>query len=71
MAELKRIEYIIEFEPVALMNDKSEVCVQSRSVLKLVRCADCSHWGKDHYCVMLGYLETPPTGYCHYGEQKK
>ena len=70
MAEAKAFEYIIAFEPVALMNGKNEVCFQSRSVSKLVRCADCSHWGKDHCCVMLGYWETPPTGYCYYGEER-
>ena len=43
MAELKRFEYIIEFEPVALQNDDGELCLQSKAVKKLVRCRDCKH----------------------------
>ena len=43
MAELKCFEYIFEFEPVALRNDKNEICFKSKSVQKLVRCKDCKH----------------------------
>lgn len=38
MAKAKRFEYIIEFEPFE--NDNNELCF-SKSVQKLIRCADC------------------------------
>lgn len=41
MAEAKRFEYIIEFEPYYMENDRKELCFKSKSVQKLIRCTDC------------------------------
>ena len=78
MAELKRVEYIIEFEPECLMNDKKDVCFKSKSVQKIVRCRDCEHTKLQAeedgsyciYCRMWDRWEMPPNGFCHYGKEK-
>lgn len=44
MAELKKFEYIIEFEPYYMRNESGEVCFQSKKVRQLVRCRDCKYW---------------------------
>ena len=62
MAELKRFEYIIEFEPYYMENNKNELCFKSRSVEKLIRCGGCRFF--DSYpmehtegkCTRLGRL---------------
>ena len=82
MAELKRFEYIIEFEPVGAVNGKGEVCFQAKGdrMTRLVRCADCK-WMQ---CNMRqdGYLPqgvsefecrkwcypNDPTGYCSWAK---
>lgn len=72
MAEEKKYEYIVEFEPYCLQNDEKEVCFKSKSVRQLVRCKDCNHWvPSDRACTMLGWWSTPPDGYCHYGDAGK
>lgn len=43
MAEAKKFEYIVEFEPYYMENDKKELCFKSKSIQKLVRCKDCKH----------------------------
>ncbi len=75
MAQPKPFEYIVEFEPDCLVNDKSEVCFKSKSVQKLVRCRDCEHGRKQAeddgyviYCQMRDRWEMPPNGFCHYGK---
>ena len=52
MAELKRFEYIIEFEPYALQN-KDELCFKSRNTIRLVRCKDSF----DNSTLHLGYIK--------------
>ena len=79
MAELKRFEYIIEFEPYDLQN-KDELCFKSKSVQKLVRCADCKwmqfNMRQDGY-LPQGVSEfecrkwcypNDPTDYCSWAE---
>ena len=43
MAEAKKFEYIIEFEPYYLKNDNNELCFKSKTVKEMVRCRDCRH----------------------------
>ena len=78
-AELKAIEYIIEFEPTVLMGDNQELCLKSKSVQKLVRCRNCEHTtlqpeddgGYCIYCRVWDRWEMPPNGFCHYGQERK
>lgn len=76
MAELKRFEYIIEFEPECLVDDENEVCFKSKSVQKLVRCKDCRHRDPEDKKCDSG--KTGRTGcifpvdddyFCAYGEE--
>lgn len=76
MAKPKPFEYIIEFEPDCLVNNKNEVCFKSKSVQELVRCRDCEHGRKQVeddgyviYCPMWDRWEMPPNGFCHYGKK--
>lgn len=43
MAELKKFEYIIEFEPYYMENESGELCFKSKKVKQLVRCRDCKY----------------------------
>ena len=83
MAELKRFEYIMEFEPYYMENKSGEMCFKSKGMKPLMRCADC-RWFQ---CNMRqdGYLPhnvseyecrhwcgpCDPTDYCSYGEPPK
>ena len=77
MAELKRFEYIIEFEPQCLTNKEGEYCFKSKSVQKLVRCRNCEHAERQAesdgsyclYCKMWDRWEMPLDGFCHYGKE--
>lgn len=77
MAELKKFEYIIEFEPNCLSKGNGEYCFMSKSVKKLVRCRNCIHAEMDGadgeqaiYCRMWDRWEMPPDGYCHFGKER-
>ncbi len=51
MAELKKFEYIMEFEPYYMENKSGEVCFQGKGMKPLVRCKNCSHRDpEDHKC---------------------
>lgn len=75
MAELKRFEYIIEFEPYYMENDRKELCFKSRSVEKLIRCGGCRFF--DSYpmehtegkCTRLGRM-CQWDDYCSDAEEK-
>ena len=75
MAELKRFEYIIEFEPRCLTNDGVEYW--TKSVQELVRCRNCEHTERQAesdgsyclYCKMWDRWEMPLDGFCHYGKE--
>ena len=74
MAELKRFEYIIEFEPYYMENAEGELCFKSKSVHKLVRCRDCKHWvanGTEFASCDLDALVRSAGFFCACGEQKK
>lgn len=74
MAELKRFEYIIEFEPVALQN-KDELCFKSRNAIRLVRCKECRHRDPEDRKCDCGRVErqgcpfeVDDDYFCAYGE---
>ena len=76
MAELKRFEYIIEFEPVGAVNGKGEVCFQAKGdrMTRLVRCRDCKHWvanGTEFASCDLDALVRSAGFFCACGEQKE
>ena len=77
MAELKRFEYIIEFEPYALQN-KDELCFKSRYTIRLVRCKECRHRDPEDRKCDCGGMErqgcpfpVDDDYFCAYGEQKE
>ena len=77
MAELKRFEYIIEFEPYALQ-DKDELCFKSRHTQRLVRCKECRHRDPEDRKCDCGGMErqgcpfpVDDDYFCAYGEQKE
>ena len=75
MAEPKRFEYIIEFEPRCLTNDGVEYW--AKSVQELIRCRDCRHRDpEDKKCDCGGIerqgcpFEVADDYFCAYGESK-
>ena len=77
MAELKRFEYIIEFEPYALQN-KDELCFKSRNTIRLVQCKECRHRDPEDRKCDCGGMErqgcpfpVDDDYFCAYGEQKE
>lgn len=60
MAELKKFEYIIEFEPYYMENKIGELCFKSKKVKQLVRCRDCVYFQQfrphDGFCKIDGML---------------
>ena len=87
MAELKKFEYIIEFEPYYMGNESGEICLKSKKVTQLVRCRDCGHWNKEHQqtskigghkiamCAWwsrnYGTIETSEGHWCSYGYRRE
>ena len=80
MAELKRFEYISEFEPVGAVNDKGEVCFQANGdrMTRLVRCKECRHRDPEDRKCDCGWMErqgcpfpVDDDYFCAYGEQKE
>ena len=76
MAEQKRFEYIIEFEPYGAVNG-NEVCFQAKGdkMTRLVRCKDCRHRDpEDHKCDCGGTerqgcpFKVADDYFCAYGE---
>ena len=77
MAELKRFEYIIEFEPYALQN-KDELCFKSKNTIKLVRCKECRHRDPEDRKCDCGWMErqgcpfpVDDDYFCAYGELRE
>ena len=76
MAEAKKFEYIIEFEPYYMGNESGELCFQSKQVKPLVRCKDCRHRDpEDHKCDCGGMerqgcpFKVADDYFCAYGER--
>lgn len=77
MAELKRFEYIIEFEPVGAVNGKGEVCFQAKGNRRLVRCKECWHRDPEDRKCDCGVVErqgcpfpVDDDYFCAYGEAR-
>ena len=77
MAELKRFEYIIEFEPVGAVNGKEEVCFQAKGdrMTRLVRRKECRHRDPEDRKCDCGGMErqgcpfpVDDDYFCAYGE---
>ena len=80
MAELKRFECIIEFEPVGAVNGKGEVGFQAKGdrVTRLVRCKECRHRDPEDRKCDCGGMErqgcpfpVDDDYFCAYGEMRE